>query len=207
MDQEQGNETGEGRVKAKIIKHFVDQVTARWPAFKDVAVREAYIADAVSDLGPLTVAQLGETINAVRRDWEQQKFRPSVRDFRVAATKLGFFDAPGRGENSGVARGRAMAQAEAIKKSIMDNLRGNALVAEAWAMGFYREMREHIFAEALRQLLDGATQPVIDYPPALVEGWRRAADERRQADPGAMSPELRAVVDRIRETQAQRRAG
>ena len=175
------NEGAEPRVKAKIIKHFVEQVCARWGEFRKdeagAARRAAYIADAVDDLGPLTVDQLGETIREVRRVWEKD-YRPEVREFRSVASRLGFFTKGQGGAGDEHARqllgAKARRQADAFTANYMSNF-NVPLVKDAWECGYYRELREYLTVEAVRQVVQGQTALSITVPDDVVEGWRANA--------------------------------
>jgi hypothetical protein len=67
-------------------------------------------------------------------------------------------------------------------------------VRDAWHGGYFREMREYIATEAVRQVLNGWDQPKVEVPREKIEEWReraRAADDRWRAKGGVPNAALR----------------
>lgn len=204
MTDEHVTDPAEGRAKAKVTKHFVEKVFATWGRPREQTRIDAYIEAAVYDLSPLTVEQLTEAFHAVRREWAKD-YRPEVVEFRRAAARLGFFDGKDKsGGDVAAARAEARRKAEGFQVAYMSNFR-NALVDEAWRDGFYREMREYLVTEAMRQFLDGANQLNIPFPDDLVARWREIGRRNRETSP--LSPEMARILDDMRANFDARRAG
>lgn len=85
-------------------------------------------------------------------------------------------------------------------------------VRDAWHGGYFREMREYIATEAVRQVLNGWDQPKVEVPREKIEEWRersRAADNRWRAKGGVPNAALREWLGKlgeaVRENAARKR--
>lgn len=76
-------------------------------------------------------------------------------------------------------------------------------VRDAWGGGYFREMREYIATEAVRQILNGWDQPKVEVPREKIDEWRertKAAEARWRAKGGVPNADLRAWLARLGET-------
>lgn len=160
-------------LKAKIEKYLVGPVEARWGAIAAPAERQAYVDDAVVDMGRMDGEVITAALHKVRQGWKYPR-RPSVADFAAAAKEI-LADRPkARGDGESPQAKANRVNDEAFRYA-GDFVWSTPEGREAIAGGYAPTLREWVRAEAARQAYAGG--PVsVRIPAAQVAAWKAQAE-------------------------------
>lgn len=183
--------------KAEMIQRVLIQpMMARYRLPDRFSSVEAAIEDYTEAMVPFCEQAIADGFRRAKSDHEYPwwpdlpKLLASVR---IAASEISVRDGVGSTERAAVIA-RANARGPAYARWYMDQLRWQH-VAAAWTGGYFREMREYISAQAVRQILDGSAEPHVEVPREQIEAWSERA--KRTGGGGGMSRENREVADRL----------
>ncbi|SBW12678.1 hypothetical protein KL86APRO_30169 [uncultured Alphaproteobacteria bacterium] len=191
-------------LKAKVEKYLVCPVEARWGAIASAAERQAYVEDAVIDLGRVEGEVITAALHKVRQGWKYPR-RPAVADFAAAAKEI-LADRPKNrtdGENAQARANRVNDEAFRYAAALIwDTPEGRTAIAG----GYAREMREWVRVEAAQQAYAGG--PInVRIPAAQVAEWKARAEmaERLRDAPRPKEP-IRRVGEFAKQPRASEAA-
>ncbi len=190
-------------VKAKVVKYLVEPVAARWGAFKSDAEREAYVEDAVADVGRFDAEIITQALHRVRQSWKPKyPTRPPVTEFADAAKAIRSEQPKARsGDETPAAKAnRVNNEAHTYAAAFMwDTPEGRQAFAEGYAL----TMREWVRLEAVRQGFAGG--PVnVRVPATQIAEWREKAEEAKRL---RAAPPVRTSLRSLGQLAKQSQAG